>query len=109
MKFNNVFRPLYLETNASGANLGADILQVRYGMKCGYNKVADNATLCPIVFTSKDLSSTEWHYSSAEYEDQGILHGLEKLHQYCFARDVPINTYHKPLVAVISKDVMTLS
>ena len=42
-------------------------------------------------------------------EKHQVLHGLEKFHHYCFAKDVNIFTDHKPLVAMISKDVVTLS
>ena len=38
-----------------------------------------------------------------------ILHGLEKFHHYCFAREVSIITDHKPLLAIFKKDVATLS
>ena len=43
------------------------------------------------------------------YEALGILHGLEKFHNYCFAREVYIITDHKPLVTILSKDVTMLS
>ena len=38
-----------------------------------------------------------------------ILHGLEKFHHYCFARVACIISDQKPLVAILSKDVATLS
>ena len=41
-------------------------------------------------------------------EAPGILHGLEKFHHYCFAREVLIITDHKPLVAIYKKNVATL-
>ena len=59
--FFNASRPLYLETDASGAGLGARLLQIRNGMNCGKDKVSDNATLHPITFARKSLSSSEWH------------------------------------------------
>ena len=37
------------------------------------------------------------------------MHGLERFHHYCFAREVSIITDHKPLVAIFKKDVATLS
>ena len=40
----------------------------------------------------------------------GILHGLERFHHYCFAREVSIITHHKPQVKIFKKkDVVTLS
>ena len=37
------------------------------------------------------------------------MHGLKKLHQYCFTREIHGITNHKPLVAVFKKDVAMLS
>ena len=69
----------------------------------------DNSKLRPIVFAGKSLSSTEKRYSNIEREALGILHVLKKFHHYCFAREVSIITDYKPLVAVLKKDVATLS
>ena len=38
-----------------------------------------------------------------------MLHGLEKFHHYCFAKEVNVTTDHRPLVARVSKNVTTLS
>ena len=48
-------------------------------------------------------------YSNIEWEAIGILHGLKKFHQYYFAKEVYVITYHKPLVVMASKDNATLS
>ena len=64
MKFYDTSRPLYLETNASGSGLG--LLQVIDGMNCGHNKIPDNATMCPMAFTSRSLLSAEWCYNNIE-------------------------------------------
>ena len=78
-------------------------------MNYGCDEVPDNATLCPTALTSESLLSAEWCYSNIEWEAIGILHGLEKFHNYCFAKEVCVITDHKPLVAIINKDVVTLS
>ena len=44
-----------------------------------------------------------------EREALGILHGLKKLHHYCFARELSIITDDKPLAAIFKKDVAMLS
>ena len=59
MKYCNIRRPSYLETDASRVGLGAALLQVKDSLNCGYDKVSDNAMLWPIEFASKSLSSTE--------------------------------------------------
>ena len=109
MKFYDVSRPPYLETDASGVSLGAKLPQVRDGMNCRFHKLLDNATLCLIAFASKSLSSLEWYYTNIKQEALERLHSLEKFHHYFFAKEVCIINDHKPLVAVISKDVAMLS
>ena len=69
----------------------------------------DNIILRPTAFASKSLTSTEQRYSYIEREALGILNGLERFHQYCFAREVSITTNHKLLVAIFKKDVGKLS
>ena len=39
----------------------------------------------------------------------GILYGLDKIHHYCFSREVLAITDHKPLVSMFKEDVATLS
>ena len=109
MKFDDASRPLYLETDASGADLGAGLLQVKEGMNCWHDEVPDNATLQTIDFTTKSLLGAEWLYSTIEWEALGILHGPEKFHHYCFAKEVCVITDHKSLVTIISKGVATCS
>ena len=59
LKFYDTSKPLYLDIDASGIGLGASLLQMRKDMNCWFDKVTDNATLCPIAFASKSLSSVE--------------------------------------------------
>ena len=105
MKFYHASRPLYLKTDASNVGLGASLLQVNEGMNCGHDQVPDNATLPPVAFASKSLSSSESQFSNIEWEAHGILHGLEKFHHCCIAKGVYVKTDYKPLVAMVSKDV----
>ena len=46
VKFYNVARPLYLETDASSIGLAPGLLQVRDGMSCRCDEIPDNALLC---------------------------------------------------------------
>ena len=109
MKFYDNTKPLYLETDTSGIGLSAALLQMCKGTACQKDVAPDITTLCPIVFASKSLTGTEHRYSKIEREALGILHGLEKCHHYCFAREVLMITYHKPLVAIFKNEVATLS
>ena len=68
-----------------------------------------NSILRPIAFASKSISSTEREYSNIEREALDKLYGLKKSYHYCCAREVIIITDHKPLVAIVKRDVETLS
>ena len=65
--------------------------------------------LTPIAFANKCLSSAEQRHNSIEWEALGILYVVEKFHHYCFAAKVHIITDHKILVAMVRKDLVTLS
>ena len=103
MKFYDDSKPLYLETDASRVGLGGALLQLHNNMVCQKAIAPDNIALCPIVFSSKSLTSVEWRYSNIEHEVLVILHGLEKFHHYCFGREALITTDHKPLVAMFKR------
>ena len=45
----DAFRPLYLKNDASGAILGAGLLQVTEGMNSGHDEVPGNVTLQPVA------------------------------------------------------------
>ena len=59
MKFFDVAKPLYLETNASGVALRAGLLHMRDGVSCNRDEAPDKNTLRPITFASKSLSAAE--------------------------------------------------
>ena len=111
MKFYDEIKPLYLETDASGIGLGTTLSvtnQRLYYMPKRYcSRQHHSQAHC--IFSSKSLTSVEHRCSNIEREAYGILHGLEKFHHYCFAREVSVLTDHKPLVAISRKDVTTLS
>ena len=109
MKFYDETKPLYPDNRLSGIGLGATLLQTRDGKTCPEDIAPDNTILRPITFTSKSLTSAEQRYNNTEREALGILHGLEKIHHFCFTREVSIITNHKPLVAIFKKDLVTLS
>ena len=58
---------------------------------------------------TRHYSSAECQYSNIERQALGTLHGLEKFHHYCFACEVHVITDHEPLVAIMGRDVATLS
>ena len=108
MRFYDDTKPLYLETDASGAGLGTTLLQTRDGTICLKDIALDNTILRPIVFAIKSLTNAEHRYSNIERAALGILYGLEEFHHYCFARKVSIKMDHKPLVAIFKKEIVNL-
>ena len=108
MKFYDETKPLYIEMDASGVRLGAALLQPRSSTSCLKDEAPYNSILRPIPFVSMSLSSMEKRCSNIERETLGIIYRLEKFHHYCFARQVNIITDHKPLVAILNKDIATL-
>ena len=86
VKFCDVARPLYLETDTSAISLGAGLLQLRDSMNCAWDKIPDNAILWAIAFVSSSLSSVKQCYGNVQHKALGILHGLEKFHHYYFTR-----------------------
>ena len=64
MAFYSQKEQLYLETNALGVSLGAGLVQVRDRPQYPKNDAPDSATLWPVIFVSKRLTSGETHYSN---------------------------------------------
>ena len=78
-------------------------MQMSDGMQFPRNESPNNVALWPIAFASKRLTNTETCYSYIEREVLGILHGLEKIHHYCFTHEESVITDHKLLVAILKK------
>ena len=107
MKFYDVSRPFYLETNLSGVGLGAGILQVSKGMNYGCNEVPN--IFVQLCSPAKAYLVHRGKTAILQWEALEILHGLQKFCHYCFAKEVCVITDHKPLVANISRIVPMLS
>ena len=88
--------------DASGAGLGAALLQTRNNTSC----LKDTQTHC--MFQQKPYWSRK-RYSNIEREVLDKLYMFEKFHHDCFVREVSIITDHKPLVTIFKKDVAILS
>ena len=53
MIFYDETKPLYLETDVSGVELGASLLQTRNGTSCPRDAAPDNNILWPIALQAK--------------------------------------------------------
>lgn len=89
LQFYDEKKPLVLQVDASLQGLGAVLLQ-------------DNG---PVAFASKSLSETETRYSNIERELLAVVFGLERFHHYVFGRHVTIESDHKPLEAIVRKNL----
>ena len=87
LAYYNPEEPLLIENDASEHGLGSVLLQG--GL--------------PLAYASRSLTETERRYAQIEKEMLAIVYGLEKFHQYTFAREIQVFTDHKPLVAISSK------
>ena len=103
IKFYDETKPLYLETDASGIELGTTLLKARDSMTCSKDAAPDNNNLRPITFASKSLTSAVQRYSNIVRGALGILYDPKKFHNYCFAMEDSIIIYHKSLVAIFKK------
>ena len=90
MAFYNEKEQLYFEKDMLGVGLGAILLWEKDGMQFPRNRTPNNAALWPTEFTDKSLKSAKTHNSNIGKEALGILHGLEKLHHYCYTHEVRV-------------------
>ena len=78
------------------------LLQTREGKNSPGNEAPNTNILRTIAFTNESLSAAE-KISNMQREALGILHSLEDIHHYCFARKLSMINDHKPLIAIFKK------
>lgn len=86
-------RPLVLSADASSYGLGAVLLQ-------------DGK---PISYASATLTPTQGRYAQIEKELLAVLFACEHYKFYIIGTRVQIESDHRPLVAIVKKDIATLS
>ncbi|KAB0790218.1 hypothetical protein PPYR_15451, partial [Photinus pyralis] len=59
----------------------------------------------PVCFASKSLSETEMRYAQIDKEFLAILFACKRFHHYIYGRKVVVQTDHKPLVALMQKEI----
>ena len=57
----------------------------------------------PIAYASRSLTETECRYAQIEKELLAVVFGVERFHQYIYAKEVTVETDHRLLVSIISK------
>ena len=73
------------------------------------NEAPDDTVLQPISFVIRNLTSAKTHYYNIEKETQAKLHNIEMLAPHSFCCEVSVIKDHKPLVAILKKDVASQS
>jgi RNase H-like domain found in reverse transcriptase/Integrase zinc binding domain len=84
---------LCLQTDASKSGLGACLMQ-------------DGR---PVAYASRSMTPTELAYPQIEKEMLGICYGVQKFHQYIYGRRTQVQTDHKPLIAIVTKNINQIS
>lgn len=59
----------------------------------------------PVAFASRALSEAETRYAMVEKEFLGLTFACKKFHNYIYSRKIKTKTDHKPLVAIMSKEI----
>ena len=109
MSYYDKTKSLFIEEDASGAGLGAVLLQGYIShqesesvsqVEGKYLKFRDR--LRPLGFASKSLSDAETRYSNIERELLAIVWSIEHFNHYTFANKIHIISDHKPLHPLFS-------
>lgn len=82
-------KEIIIQTDASQNGLGSCLLQ-------------DNM---PVAFASRSLSETEKNYAQIEKEFLAITFACKKFHQFIYGRPIKVKTDHKPLTAIVLKEI----
>lgn len=63
----------------------------------------------PMAFGSRSLTESEKRFAQVEKEMLGIVHAVQKFHFYIYGRSVRVLTDCKPLVGLMSKNVVNVA
>lgn len=59
----------------------------------------------PVAYASRALTDSEKRYPIIEKELLAIVFACQRYHQFIYGRNIEINTDHKPLINIITKDL----
>ena len=89
--FPDFTRGFILETDASGAGLGAILAQSH-----------KDEMVHPIAYASRTLQQHEKNYAITELEAPGIVWAVKHFHHYLYGHHCEVHTDHKPLIALLN-------
>ena len=87
LRYYDSKQPLTLSVDSSSKGMGAVLLQ-------------NNR---PLAYASRALTNAQQNYAQIEKETLAITYGCMKFHQYVFAREVLVESDHKPLQSIFTK------
>ena len=85
-----------VQVDASKLGLGAALIQVQ---------PAEPDKERVIAFASKSLSDVETRYANIERELLAVVFGVEKFHTYLYGSEFTVESDHKPLESIVSKNL----
>lgn len=93
LRYFDMNRPVLIQTDSSKDGLGSVLLQ-------------DDQ---PVAFASRALTSAETRYSQIEKELLAIVFAIERFHDYVYGLPVVVHSDHRPLEAILRKDLDKVS
>ena len=123
LRYYDSKKDLYLEVDASQKAIGMALLQSvkndhDHNEAHGVDKFTVDARvedseykpiphdLMPAAYGSKTLTDAESRYANIERELLGVVARVEKFHTFCYGRSTYVLSNHKPLSAIVKKDLV---
>ena len=91
LAFPDFTRGFILETDASGAGLGAILAQSH-----------EDEMVHPIAYVSRTLQQHEKNYAITELEALGIVWAVKHFHHYLYGHHCKVYIDHEPLIALLN-------
>ena len=89
--FPDFSRPFVLETDASGAGLGAVLAQKQ-----------DDGSVHPVAYASRSLQSHEKNYGITELEGLGVVWAVKHFRPYLYGHSCEVFTDHSALTSLLN-------
>ena len=91
LKYYDEKKALKVSSDASKDGIGAVLLQETGG------------EWMPIAYASRSMTSAERNYTQIEKEQLGVVFACERFHTYIYGREVTVETDHRPLISISTK------
>ena len=89
LQYFNDDKSITIQTDASQNGIGSCLLQEGH----------------PVIYVSRSLTSAEQNYAETEKELLAIIFACERFHQFVYGNDIDVQSDHKPLEAIMTKQL----